>query len=653
MKLHGIDSWEFIDKTERKLAPIILPVRKLLIIVSQLVVVAFSYFLAFGVRFDFAIPDLEWRLMWATLGPLLAWRLLAFWYFKLLSGFWRYVTLPDALTIVKACLLSSAAFLITLWFWLGHPLGGLPRSVFFLEAFFSIVGITGLRVAIRLYREKVHDRDKSGWQRTLILSDGDEVMGLVRLFIADGQLPFKIVGFLDDRKISRGARFMGLPVLGRLSSLKTAVSQNSIDVVLIAMFSSPMKTIRKIMQECQDLKVACKVLRSTEDLIAERQHLVRMDEVKPTQVMGRKVVSFNRVRNGQGHARSTEGAVLVTGAAGSIGSELCRQLMQEPPQRLVMLDRSESGLYDICQELSRLDPGLKTETVICDITNQDKLDWVMQKFKPRCVYHAAALKHVPMMEYDPVEALNVNVLGSYAMGQAAIKHGVERFILISTDKAVNPVSIMGISKSMAEKLLLGLNDPRHKFVAVRFGNVINSNGSVVPLFRRQVEEGGPVTVTHQEATRFFMSIDEAAGLVITAGNLGYGGDILLLDMGEPIRIMDVAKNVIRLAGLEPGEDIDIKIIGLRPGERLHEELYWQGEGITQTEHPRITRLMSHPMDRGRVRHWVKLCAKLRDNWDGEKARELLNSFVEQENHFSPADLSPGHANHINPKAENW
>ncbi len=652
MKLSGLNSWEFLDKTEKRLAPFLLPIRKLLIIGSQLLTVALAYYLAFGVRFDFAIPNLEWHLMWATMIPLLAFRLLAFWYFNLLSGFWRYVTLPDVLNIIKACLLSSAAFLITLWLWLGHPIGGLPRSVFFLEVFFSIVGITSLRVFIRIYREKVHDRHKTGWQRTLILCDGDEVVGLVRLIMADNQLPFKIVGFLDDRKHSRGAQFMGLPVLGRLGSLKNAVAQNNIDAVLIALFSSPMKSIRGIIEECRELKVACKVLRSAEDLIAERQHLVRMDEVKPTQVMGRNVVSFGRARNGEGLGASGEGVVLVTGAAGSIGSELCRQMLPEPPRRLVMLDRSESGLYDICQELSRLDPGLKTETVICDITNQDKLDWVMAKYKPQCVYHAAALKHVPMMEGDPVEALNVNVLGSYTLGQAALKHGVERFILISTDKAVNPVGVMGISKSMAEKLLLSFNGPQHKFVAVRFGNVINSNGSVVPLFRRQVEEGGPVTVTHEDATRFFMSIDEAAGLVITAGNLGYGGDILLLDMGEPIRIMDVAHNVIRLSGLEPGEDIEIKIIGLRPGERLHEKLYWQGEGITQTMHPRITRLMSHPMEPSRVRHWVKQCHKIRDDWDGEKARELFKAFVAQEGHFSPADLNPDHHGPAT-KAENW
>lgn len=653
MKLSDFNNLDFLDKTERRLAPIILPLRKLLIVGSQLVAVTLSYFLAFWLRYDFSIPDWVWSMMWATLTPLLLYRLLAFWYFNLLSGFWRYVTLPDVLNIAKACLLSSAAFLITLWFWLGHTMGGLPRTVFFLEAFFSIAGITGMRVMLRLYREKVHDRHKTGWQRTLILCDGDEVIGLVRLLTADSQLPFKIVGFLDDRKNSHGARLMGLPVLGRLSSLKKAVSQNDIAVVLIALFSAPKKSIRNIMQECQELKVPCKVLRSAEDLIAERRNLIRMDEVKPTQVMGRNVVSFTGVRNGRILAGHGEGAVLVTGAAGSIGSELCRQLIQEPPQKLVLLDRSESGLYDICQELSRLDPSLNTESVICDITNQDKLDWVMAKYKPQCVYHAAALKHVPMMEGDPVEALNVNVLGSYTLGQAALKHGVERFILISTDKAVNPVGVMGISKSMAEKLLLSLNGPEHKFVAVRFGNVINSNGSVVPLFRRQVEEGGPVTVTHQHATRFFMSIDEAAGLVITAGNMGYGGDILLLDMGEPIRIMDVAHNVIRLAGLEPEEDIEIKIIGLRPGERLHEELYWQGEGITQTEHPRITRLMSHPMDQSRVRHWVKLCNKLNDNWDGHKARELLKSFVEQEGHFSPADLKPRPPKDIAPKAENW
>lgn len=653
MKLGNLNSLDFLDKTEKRLAPIILPLRKLLIIGSQLAAVTLSYFLAFWLRYDLTIPDWVGSMMWATLPPLLVYRLLALWYFNLLSGFWRYVTLPDVLNISKACLLSSAAFLITLWLWLGHTMGGLPRTVFFLEAFFSIAGITGLRVAIRIYREKVHDRHKSGWQRTLILSDGDEIIGLVRLIMTDSQMPFKIVGFLDDRRSSRGAQFIGIPVLGHLSSLRSAISHNDIDVVLIALFSSPMKNIRKIMKECEKAGVTCKVLRSAEDLIAERQHLVRMDEVKPTQVMGRNVVSFARPAGDEEILQPKQGVVMVTGAAGSIGSELCRQLQQEPPQRLIMLDRSESGLYDICQELSRTSPSLRTESVICDITNQDKLDWVMDKYKPQCVYHAAALKHVPMMEYDPVEAINVNVLGSYALGQAAIKHGVERFILISTDKAVNPVSVMGISKSMAEKLLLGFSSPQHKFVAVRFGNVINSNGSVVPLFRRQVEEGGPVTVTHPEATRFFMSIDEAAGLVITAGNMGYGGDILLLDMGEPIRIMDVAHNVIRLAGLEPEEDIEIKIIGLRPGERLHEELYWQGEGITKTAHPRITRLMSHPMENGRVHHWVKLCNKVKTNWNGDKARELFKSFVEQEGHFSPADLKPKPPTDIAPKVGNW
>ena len=440
-------------------------------------------------------------------------------------------------------------------------------------------------------------------------------------------------------KNKHGIRLLGRPVLGAIDDLEEFVTDLEIGLVLVVMRNAPLMKIKEVQDRCRLMRVSCRVLRSPEEIIAERQRLAHVAEVKPDQVMHREIVSFPSSNGLKASADRSGNVVLVSGAAGTIGAELCRQIATQNPKLLVMLDQNESGLYDIDQELSRRAPEIKTKSILLDITNQAKVDWAINKYRPNLIYHAAAYKHVPMMEFESTEALNVNVLGSYNLGKAALQIKADRFVFVSTDKAVNPVSVMGMTKLMAERILLSLGNGRTKFVAVRFGNVLDSNGSVVPLFRRQIEEGGPVTVTHPDCSRFFMALEEAVNLVMSAGDMGKGGEVFLLDMGRPVKIIDVALHVIGLAGLDPGEDIEIKYIGLRPGEKLHEELYWRGEGVKTTAHLRINYTEKEPLPEPVLQRWLQRCRETLTDWDGEQIRHLLGEFVDQERRPTSDNIS--------------
>lgn len=562
-------------------------------IVSQLLLIPLSFLCALFIRFEFQIPAVYFKVFLKTVGVLVLWRVGALYYFTLFRGLWRYVTISDVVEILKATVGSSALFIITLFLWKGHTLGGLPRSVLVLDWMLFTGGMLGIRFISRFYRESIrfHQTPASKIRKMLIIGVTDEGVRLAKDIQNNPLLSIKVSGFLSQSERKGKEKIIGIPILGQLKDLTLVLEKYSIDQVMIAAPDLPAKTMSSIIRKCERGSVACGILPATDELL---DHLPRWRVLKHgvREVMGREVVNLT-----ESPPRLDGEVAMVTGAAGSIGSELCRQLARIGPSRLLMLDQSESGLYELERELEQSRLAVELHTTICDITNVAKIRKVIEEAKPHSIFHAAAYKHVPLMEKDPLEAIATNVLGTYYLAKCARDNGVDRMLLVSTDKAVNPVSVMGKTKLAAERTISSLGPAGTSFMAVRFGNVLNSNGSVVPLFRRQVEMGGPVTVTDPEVTRYFMAIEEAVHLILHAGSMGRGNEIFMLDMGEPVKILDVAEQIIMLADLKPYKDIDIVFTGLRPGERLNEELYWFGEGIQPTSHPEIVvmRNGNHPL----------------------------------------------------------
>lgn len=396
---------------------------------------------------------------------------------------------------------------------------------------------------------------------------------------------FKPIGVIDDDRSKLGTYINGVKVLGNRNDIKNIVENQSVDLILIAIASISSDEKKKIIEVCHETKVKVKIMPGVYEMIDGKVNLTQMRDIDLKDLLGRQEIKLSKdeIANYIKNKR-----VLVTGGGGSIGSELCRQIANFNPKELMILDIYENNAYDLEMELNRTHPELKKRVVIASIRDKEKLDSVFNDFKPQVVFHAAAHKHVPLMETNPGEAIKNNIGGTLNTVECADKYGVEKFVLISTDKAVNPTNVMGATKRMCEMIIQAINkESKTDFVAVRFGNVLGSNGSVIPLFKNQIAEGGPVTLTHKDITRYFMLIQEATLLVLQAGAYAKGGEIFVLDMGKQVKIYDLAKNLIKLSGYEPFEDIDIKIIGLRPGEKLYEELLMDEEGLTETKHEKI------------------------------------------------------------------
>jgi FlaA1/EpsC-like NDP-sugar epimerase len=402
-----------------------------------------------------------------------------------------------------------------------------------------------------------------------------------------------VIGFVDDNPHKIGTDIQGLRVIGSTEDIPKLADRYDIDEVIIAIPSAAYKDIARIVNIARSAQVNTKVLPSLGKLIQEDGMVGQLKDVSFDALLGRQTIKFKREADLDLMKKEIEGkGVLVTGAGGSIGSELCRQVATFNPRLLILLDRYENTLYELEVDLKRKFPNQPILSVVGDILDAAKVNGILSDNKVNLVYHAAAYKHVPLMEREPAGAVRNNVFGTLNIAKLAVENHVDKFVLISTDKAVNPANIMGTTKRVAEMIIQGFfcNGSGTKFLAVRFGNVIGSHGSVIPIFQRQIVDGGPVTITHPEATRYFMSISEAVQLVMTAGAMGTGGEIFLLDMGDPIKIIDIATKLIDYSGLKLGRDVEIVPIGLRPGEKLHEELYWQGEGIVPTENKKITML---------------------------------------------------------------
>jgi len=562
--------------------------------------VALAYFLAFQLRFldePNGLPHRYEVLFAQSVGFVVVGKLVVFYAFGLYQKWWRYVTGRDFLLIVRAVAVASAILVIV--FAVAKPFDhALPRSVEVIDFMLTMLLIAGARLAVRLIVERPQRGARVPKHEVLVVGAGSGGQMVVRELQLNPNLGATAIGFVDDDARKRGMRMLGLKVLGSTDEIAKILDETEPAEVVIAIPSAPGTVRAKVVAACREREVRVRTLPTVFELLRGGVQLNKqLREVRVEDVLGREPIVRELDRVG---AYLRDRIVLVTGAGGSIGSELCRQIAQVRPRLLVMLDHAEDNLFEIDREMVELRHFTSAESVLADCKEPHRMLEVMQRFKPSVVFHAAAYKHVPLMEANPLEAVRNNALATRVTAETAAASGAERFVLISTDKAVNPQTVMGASKAMAEWIVetAGHSHPGTRFASVRFGNVLASSGSVVPIFRNQIERGGPVTVTHPEMTRYFMTIPEAVQLVIRAGDIGAGkGEVFVLDMGEPVKIVDLAHNMIRLAGYEPEQDIAVEFTQPRPGEKLHEELFGATEKVQPTAARRINRAVREvPLD---------------------------------------------------------
>ncbi len=504
--------------------------------------------------------------------------------FRLYQGIWKYASASDLVNIIVACLVSAATQTI------GMMLMGLrfPRSYPFMYFAVLTAGISIFRFTYRIlayFRQKQQGLIREGKTNTMIVGAGEAGNTLLKELQNSKFVEQNVCCLVDDDPGKIGKYLRGVLVAGNRKDICRLAEEYHIDEIMIAIPSASHAEIQELLDICSQTSCKLKVLPGIYQLVNGEVSVSKLRNVEIEDLLGREPID-TQVESIMGYVSGK--VVLVTGGGGSIGSELCRQIARHEPKQLVIFDIYENNAYDIQQELKRDYPELNLVVLIGSVRNTHRINGVFEKYHPQIVYHAAAHKHVPLMEDSPNEAIKNNVMGTYKTAQAADKYGVSRFVLISTDKAVNPTNIMGASKRLCEMVIQMMNNrSKTEFVAVRFGNVLGSNGSVIPLFKKQIEEGGPVTVTHPDIIRYFMTIPEAVSLVLQAGARAKGGEIFVLDMGKPVKILDLALNLIRLSGLKPYEDIDIVFTGLRPGEKLYEELLMDEEGLQSTDNELI------------------------------------------------------------------
>ncbi|HET8813812.1 MAG TPA: nucleoside-diphosphate sugar epimerase/dehydratase [Solirubrobacterales bacterium] len=578
---------------------------RVLQIAADAVLVALAYFLAFQLRFlddPHGWPQRYETLFAQSVGFVVVGKLVVFYALGLYQKWWRYVSGRDFLLILRAVAVASALLVVV--FAVAKPFEHtLPRSVEVMDFLLTALLIAGARLAVRLILERPTRGARMPKHEVLVVGAGAGGQMVVRELQLNPNLGATAIGFVDDDPRKRGMRMLGLKVLGATREIDRILDETDPDEVVIAIPSAPGTLRGRIVAACREREIRVRTLPTVFELLRGGVQLNKqLREVQVEDVLGRDpiVVELDRVG-----AYLRDRIVLVTGAGGSIGSELCRQIARVGPRLLVMLDHAEDNLFEIDREMVEERHFASCEAVLADCKEPHRMLEVMQRFKPEVVFHAAAYKHVPLMEANPLEAVRNNTIATRVTAETAAASKVERFVLISTDKAVNPQTVMGASKAMAEWVVEAAGDryPETRFASVRFGNVLASSGSFVPIFRGQIERGGPVTVTHPEMTRYFMTIPEAVQLVIRAGDIGAGkGEVFVLDMGEPVKIVDLAHNMIRLAGYEPEEDIAVEFTQPRPGEKLHEVLFGEAEECQPTAAKRINRAVrATPIDQ----EWVE------------------------------------------------
>ncbi|OGP59722.1 MAG: hypothetical protein A2V67_02940 [Deltaproteobacteria bacterium RBG_13_61_14] len=566
----------------------ILKHRRIIIIIYHSLIFIAAYWLAYALRFDFDIPVRHWNVFLMTLPIAAGAQIFIFDRFDLYQGWWRYVGLRDLTTIIKASLVS--ALLVMAIGYLFFRQSGFPRSIPILD-FGLVVGMVGgSRFGIRAFREgqlfSFPWRSQEDALRVMIVGAGDAGEALGREVHKHPDLHCKIVGYLDDSPYKQNMRIHGCKVLGRVDQAKEICVKYEVDEIFLAIPSATGKQMKQLLGSLEEIGLPIKTVPGIDQTIDGRVTINQLREVQIEDLLGREPVELNK----QAIAHYLKDKkVLITGAAGSIGAEICRQVLAFDPSELILVDHYENGIFEMERELSGLNPRARLLFFVGDVTDPQRMGSILRQTRPEVVFHAAAYKHVPVMESNLGEAIKNNISGTKTLADLCLALDyVDRFVMISTDKAVNPSSIMGATKRIAERYIQHLpSTNKTKFLTVRFGNVLGSAGSVIPIFKEQIQKGGPVTVTHPEMTRYFMTIPEATQLVLQAGAMGQGREIFVLDMGEPVKIVDLATTLIKLSGLKPGEDIKIEFSGIRPGEKLYEELNLDSERVSRTGHAKV------------------------------------------------------------------
>jgi len=605
------------------------------VLVHDLCWVPIAAWAAFWLRFNLeGIPSYYVESVHLLIAVSLPLQFVVFWMSGLYRGVWRFASLPDLMRILRAVAIGVFLTFMVIFIW--DRLAGMPRSVLVVYPAILALGLALPRLAYRWWKDRSLQFGEAR-PRALIIGAGSAGEQLVRELLKSG--PYEAVGFLDDADRRQGQELHGVRVVGRLSDLPHTLRNLSVDTVLLAIPSAPRQLVQQVNEVCREHGITCRTLPSLAELADGRVAVSQLREVTIEDVLGREAVSLDDAAIADFIAGK---CVLVTGAGGSIGSELCRQVLRAGASRLVMVDHGEFNLYNIEQELrggAGPDSGDACVPLLGDVRDANRMRWIFEAYRPQVLFHAAAYKHVPLVEENPAEGTRTNLHGTAQMADLAVEFGVEKMVLVSTDKAVNPANVMGATKRAAEIYCqnLAARSTGTAFITTRFGNVLGSAGSVVPKFRKQIAAGGPVTVTHPDMTRYFMTIPEAVSLILQAGSMGEGGEIFVLDMGEPVKIVDLAEQMIRLSGLTPGEDIAIEFTGLRPGEKMYEELFHDAEPLQPTHHAKIMLARSRQVDWDAFTGDVKRLGEACTRRDLSEVRRLLKVLVPE---FAPDQVGP-------------
>ena len=609
--------------------------RMLFIVGSHLGLVFFANIFSFLLRFEGNIPKEYLDVCLQMLPILLLITMASLWSLGLFHGLWRYVGFHDLVRIFLACVMASIGFyLVTIWGVRGTPY---PRSTIILTGILSTGFLSGVRLTYRWFREWIHRSQTMGC-RVLIVGAGNAGELLLRDLQCNGSHNYAPVAFVDDDPNKLKKSIHGIPIAGKIQDIPTVCDQYQVQEIILAMPSASPLDRQKILFACETCPIPIKTLPNIQEILKSPLsfhgvHTFTLEDLLQREPVRTELAELKPLLHGK--------RILVTGAGGSIGSELCRQISLYAPSQLVLFERHENSLYKLDMELREKFPHFPILATIGDTTDQRRVEAVYSLYTPQLVFHTAAHKHVPLMESNAMEAIRNNVFGTKVVSEAALRYGTEQFVLISTDKAINPTSVMGATKWIAEGLIQNFNGSSPcRFNIVRFGNVLGSNGSVVPLFSEQIKNGGPVTVTHPEIQRFFMTIPEAVQLCLQASSMGQGGDVFVLDMGDQIHILDLARNMIRLSGFVPNQDIKITFSGLRPGEKLHEELVGKDEILGATKHRKIKKVQPFPYSKtGLLNDQLKSLEELLASGQPEqliqKLQDIVPGYTPAPSHLTP------------------
>lgn len=608
--------------------------RRAAIVLTHILSFSLSLFLSFllinNMRLEKAWLGYNLPLMLLFTMPI---KLIVFGLFKQYRGWWRYVGISDLLQIGKASLVSTV--IIVIFWYAGHQiefvrlrLGSLDRNadaLIMLDWLATIMILAGMRMLVRMYHEEFRSENGAGLKRFLIVGAGDAGEALLREIMRMKVEQYDVAGFIDDDPRKQGMSIHGVSVLGTVEELPKVCVKHNIEEIAIAIPGASHKQLRRVVQICQGTKVRFSTVPSITDIATGKLKVSQIRDVDISDLLGRDEVQLDLDLI---EKFLKDKVILVTGAGGSIGSEMCRQVCRFSPKQLLLIEQAENPLFFIERELRNQFPDVPLVPLIRNITNYERIRQVFTDYRPEVVIHAAAHKHVPLMEQNPGEAVINNIIGTRNLADASNESGSAEFVMISTDKAVNPTSIMGSTKRIAEMYTQNLNrrSDTH-FTTVRFGNVLGSNGSVVPIFKKQIAAGGPVTVTHPDMERYFMTIPEASQLVLQAATMGKGGEIFVLDMGEAVKIVHLARELITLSGFRPDEDIDIVFNGMRPGEKLFEELSIEGEDMLPTRHPKIAAWQNKPVDRAVLHNYIEEMVLVAKSQDHSKIVSVIKKLI--------------------------